>query len=121
MASQRLGNGEVIRRIWLADPAEETWNNHIRWTSSHQLSASPGLSGLQSAADSWVVSVSQVEICGDKYRLEHKLKIGNLKENLTFGTFGPHNPSNRGRDGIPGPGKREFTLRNRHVGKLSCT
>lgn len=86
--------GTHQKHLCLADPAEETRSNHISWTGSHQLdwltsTLSPGLSSLQSAADSWVVSVSQVEVCGDKYRLEHKLKIGSLRGNLTFGTFRP--------------------------------
>lgn len=74
-ASQRLGNGALIRSIWLFYPAEETWNSHIGWTGSQQLSASPEPSRLQSTGSPWMVSDSQVEICWDKYRLGTKVKV----------------------------------------------
>lgn len=54
------------RSTWVADPAEETGNNHICWAVPRQHSASPGLAiiwnRLWSTGDSWMVFVSQVEI-----------------------------------------------------------
>lgn len=43
------------------------WGNHTGWTGSQQLSASAGLTAVRSrfqvTADSWMVFVSQVELC----------------------------------------------------------